>query len=93
MSDDLLNKLVDEDGLELDLAKVLFKILAMLDSNSHKIDSILKRQIEIIELLNGKVGEELDESVMEKLEDLLSNIQDTHEETFYELFQSVLKKE
>ena len=65
--DDIKNSLNNPE-FKIDIATFLLELKADSLMNSYKLDSILKRQIEILELQKGKTGQELENAVESKIE-------------------------
>ncbi|AOW18675.1 hypothetical protein LPB03_14965 [Polaribacter vadi] len=65
--DDIKNSLNNPE-FKIDIATFLLELKADSLMNSYKLDSILKRQIEILELQKGKTGQELENAVESEIE-------------------------
>ena len=65
--DDIKNELNNPE-FKIDIATFLLELKADSLMNSYKLDSILKRQIEILELQKGKTGQELENAVESEIE-------------------------
>lgn len=67
--DDIKNEL-NNPKFKIDIGTLLVSIQSTNLMNSYYLSSILKKQIEIIELQKGKTGQELESSVQAELSDL-----------------------
>ena len=67
--DDIKNEL-DNPKFKIDIGTLLVSIQSTNLMNSYYLSSILKKQIEILELQKGKIGQELENSVQSELVDL-----------------------
>ena len=67
--DDIKNEL-DNPTFKIDIGTLLVGIQSTNLMNNYYLSSILKKQIEIIELQKGKTGQELETSVQTELSDL-----------------------
>jgi hypothetical protein len=67
--DDIKNEL-DNPKFKIDIGTLLVSIQSTNLMNSYYLSSILKKQIEILELQKGKTGQELENSVQSELVDL-----------------------
>jgi len=65
--DDIKNSLNNPE-FKIDIPTFLLGLKADSLMNSYKLDSILKRQIEILELQKGKTGQELENAVESEVE-------------------------
>ncbi|MBD3748446.1 MAG: hypothetical protein IE931_03020 [Sphingobacteriales bacterium] len=88
-TDDILKKL---DGDEftirpVDIQVMLLRYLIRVEINQ---SSILKRQIKIIEMLNGKTGQELEETVSELSAEVFEKNSDVSSKEFLEQIRSMV---
>ena len=67
--DDIKNEL-DNPKFKIDIGTLLVSIQSTNLMNSYYLSSILKKQIEILELQKGKTGQELENSVQSELVEL-----------------------
>ncbi|MEP5936476.1 MAG: hypothetical protein ABJ218_15275 [Winogradskyella arenosi] len=65
--DDIKDEL-NNPKFNIDIPTFLLELKADSLMNSYKLDSILKRQIEILELHKGKTGQELENAVESEIE-------------------------
>ncbi|SHI94217.1 hypothetical protein [Flavobacterium terrae] len=75
MNFDEINNELSNPKFKLNIASLLINIHSTNLINSYYLKSILKRQIEILELQKGKTGQELETSIeleIERLDDLFS---------------------
>lgn len=66
---DIKNEL-NNPNFKIDLVALLMRIHSENLMNGYHLKAILKGQIEIIEMQKGKTGQELDDSVSSKIENL-----------------------
>lgn len=72
--DDIKNEL-NNPSFKIDIGTFLMRMRTTNLMNSYHLKSILKRQVEILELQKGKTGQELESSVeleIERLNDMFS---------------------
>ncbi len=81
----------DNKSFEVDIGISLLRIVEMTCRNQIYLRSILKRQLEIKEILNGKTESEFDESVKDKLFELETKILDLSKEKYHKLLEKILK--
>ena len=67
--DDIKNEL-DNPNFKIDIGTLLVSIQSTNLMNSYYLSSILRKQIEILELQKGKTGQELESSVQSEFSDL-----------------------
>lgn len=66
---DIKNEL-DNPNFKIDIGNLLFSIQSINLMNNYYLSSILRKQIEILELQKGKTGQELESSVQAEFSDL-----------------------
>jgi hypothetical protein len=67
--DDIKNEL-DNPNFKIDIGTLIVSIQSTNLMNSYYLSSILRKQIEILELQKGKTGQELESSVQSEFSDL-----------------------
>lgn len=82
---------LENQEFTVDLTKLQILLLQFSIKNDIRQESILKRQIEIIEILKGKVGQELEDTVYSKTEELLKDIDKEMETYYYSLIQKLVE--
>jgi len=87
---EFLNKTEKERVFALDISKIYIELINITNLNNVYLQSILKRQIEIKELLKGKIGQELDESALKELNDLTTNILDVAHTNFLKTVEGLV---
>ena len=70
MNFDEIKNILNDPEYKIDIASFLIGLKSDSLMNGYKLDSILKRQIEILELQKGKTGQELDSAVESEIETL-----------------------
>lgn len=85
----LLEDLSNED-FKIDTIKLQILLFRYLIKADIKQDVILKKQIEIKEMLLGKTGQELEESILLKLEKLFEHIDDEYSVEYFSQIQKVI---
>ena len=79
-----------EKGFNVNVGKALLRILEMSTRNQRYVRTILKTQLELKELLKGKVESDLDEHFQEKVYALEKQIWDFGEEDYHKLLENIL---
>jgi hypothetical protein len=70
MNFDDMKKELNNPNFKIDIGTFLLSIHSTNLMNSYYLESILKKQVEIIEIQKGKTGQELEKSVRAELLDL-----------------------
>jgi hypothetical protein len=89
MTPDEIFKNTEGQKHEVDIGIALIRIIELGCYNKAYLRSILKRQIETQELLKGAT--EINENILNKLQDLETNISELADKEYYSLIQNVLK--
>ncbi len=71
-----IENLMNNPNFKLDLGQLLVKIRVSQLNQGYHLKSILRRQIQILELHKGKTGQELDDAVQSEIERLNSQYSD-----------------
>lgn len=75
----------------VDVGLSLIRLIKLGSENKVYLRSILKRQVEIQEILKGSVGQELDSNVKDKIDILEDNIAKVARDDFDKILHKVLK--
>ena len=78
-------------SFELNVGKTYVTLIELLTLNNAYLQSILKRQIEIQELIKGKSGQELEDDVTKKVSFLSESIFEVAEENRILHITSIIK--
>ena len=76
MTDNEMFDQLNNPEFKIDTSKLFLEMLTTIRMNSYHLKSILKTQLEIKELLQGKTGQEAENNVEEKLNELASKFSD-----------------
>jgi hypothetical protein len=79
-----------EKGFNVNVGNALLRILEMSTRNQRYITTILHKQLEIKQLLKGKVESDLDESFYDKVHDLEEEIWKLGQEDYHKLLENIL---
>jgi hypothetical protein len=79
-----------EKGFNVNVGNALLRILEMSTRNQRYVRTILKTQLELKELLKGKVESDLDENFHDKVNDLEKKIWKLGEEDYHKLLDNIL---
>ncbi len=82
----------NEKGFNVNLGSALLRILEISNRNQRYIRTILQTQLEIKELIKGKVESDLDEGFYDKVHDLEKEIWKLSESDYHDLLDKVLDK-
>ena len=75
----------------LDYTNTLIKILEYNILNKVQLGAVIQNQVEIMELLKGSTGTELDDKVKDRLEHVYKCIDDAKNKEYYTILRDVLK--
>ena len=76
MNDNEIFDQLNNPEFNIDTSKLFLEMLTTIRMNSYHLKSILKTQLEIKELLQGKTGQEAESNVEAKLNELASKFSD-----------------
>jgi hypothetical protein len=79
-----------EKGFNVNVGNALLRILEMSTRNQRYVRTILKNQLEIKQLLKGKVESDLDENFYDKVHDLEKEIWKLGQEDYHKLLDNIL---
>jgi len=89
--DDLMND-NNEIGFNVNVGNALLRILEISNRNQRYVRTILQTQLEIKELLKGKVESDLDDNFYDKVHDLEKKVWKLAESDYHDLLDKVLDK-
>lgn len=78
-----------EKGFNVNVGNALLRILEMSTRNQRYVRTILKNQLEIKQLLKGKVESDLDEDFYDKVHDLEQEIWKLGQEDYHKLLDNI----
>lgn len=87
--DDFLNKKGDQK-YEVNIGVSILRLIELTNSNNIYLRSILKRHLELKEILNGKVESEYDEIVLEKFVELQEKISEISKTSYHKILDEIL---
>jgi len=79
-----------EKGFNVNVGNTLLRILEMSTRNQRYVRTILKNQLEIKQLLKGKVESDLDEEFYDKVHELEEKIWKLGQEDYHKLLDNIL---
>jgi len=81
-----------EKGFNVNIGNALLRILEISNRNQRYIRTILQSQLEIKELLKGKVESDLDDNFYDKVHDLEKKVWKLAESDYHDLLDKVIDK-
>lgn len=81
----------DKMNVEIDVGRAYNVIIRLLTTNQAYLMSILKRQVEIQELIKGELPYNLEEAVKDKVDELQVNIDDIGHRLHIENIRDIFK--